>query len=440
MSSAPDATAPLVPPSLIGAARLACGAAAGAITKTIIAPLERIKIIHQTQGMHLHNSSVAASAHGAAKAGVSSASPNPLASAARAATAAAHGHAAAAAAHGHHAAAAAAAAAVPGQHYTGIFQTLRHILEKEGWRSLWNGNGANVVRVIPNYGLRFSFNDRARELVASFKKSNATGSVAGTAGSSAAVSVAANAVPHLSKFDLFLAGSLAGIGQITITYPAEVVFTRLTISGSAVAGAKYSGIFDCIRKTVQHEGLRAFYNGYSATLLSGVPYVALQMSCYEIFQRSLAAFVRNNTKNNNNSAASASAANKEGEREGKTAGVASKHANANATANSNSGSGSDRSVVVKLTAGAFAGLVAQTLTFPGDVIRKRMQSDGMGGKPKVYKGLWDACVKITQREGFKGFFDGVKVNSWRCLPEGALMFVIFDGLKQGLKIDQHDQH
>lgn len=44
--------------------------------------------------------------------------------------------------------------------YGGIGQSIRHILKNEGWRSLWNGNGANCLRVIPNYGLRFSLNDK----------------------------------------------------------------------------------------------------------------------------------------------------------------------------------------------------------------------------------------------------------------------------------------
>lgn len=196
----------------------------------------------------------------------------------------------------------------------------------------------------------------------------------------------------LSKFELFLAGSLAGVAQITLTYPAEVVFTRLAMSGAAISTVKYTGIVDCFVRTVRTEGVRALYNGYVPTLISGVPYVALQMSCYEIFQRALA-----------------------GE-----------------------GAGGNPSTAAKLAAGAGAGLVAQTLTFPGDVVRKRMQSDGMGGQPKAYTGLVDAVRKIHAKEGIAGFFGGVRVNSWRCLPEGAIMFYTFDSLKRLLGIAQFD--
>lgn len=98
------AVAPVDLPPFLSLQRIACGGMAGAITKTVIAPLERIKILHQTQGMVLAKGTSA--------------------------------------------------------EYGGILQSFGKVLQREGWRSLWNGNGANVMRVIPNYGLRFSFNDK----------------------------------------------------------------------------------------------------------------------------------------------------------------------------------------------------------------------------------------------------------------------------------------
>jgi len=314
------------PPEYLQLLRIACGAAAGAFTKTCIAPLERIKIIHQTQGMSEPASGV---------------------------------------------------------RYGGIMDSARFMLRNEGFLSFWRGNGINVMRVIPNYGLRFSFNDKAREIVAALRPKEHRDATA------------------MTKTELFLAGSLAGIGQISITYPLEVVFTRVALSGAGTTGVKYNGIIDCFRRTLVQEGPRAFYSGYLPTLLSGTPYVALQMSCYEIFQRNLCPIYR------------------------RLAPADSKPAK--------------EPVSVKLIAGALAGLVAQTLTFPGDVVRKRMQMDGMDGNPKVYNGMIDATVKIARREGFKGFFAGVQANSWRCLPEGAIMFAAFDFLKHIIGIKKFDQ-
>lgn len=155
----------------------------------------------------------------------------------------------------------------------------------------------------------------------------------------------------MSGAELFLSGSLAGMGQITITYPGEVIFTRLSVSGASTSPVKYKGIIDCLSTTVRTEGVRALYNGYLPTMLSGVPYVALQMGTHELLQRNI------------------------------------------------KGNKAQATVPERLVAGAGAVLVAQTVTFPGDVVRRRMQSDGMGGRQKEYSGLMDAMKKIYRREG-----------------------------------------
>uniref|UniRef100_A0A0A9YPS1 Calcium-binding mitochondrial carrier protein SCaMC-1 n=1 Tax=Lygus hesperus TaxID=30085 RepID=A0A0A9YPS1_LYGHE len=128
---------------------------------------------------------------------------------------------------------------------------------------------------------------------------------------------------------------MAGVGQITLTYPGEVIFTRLALNGSKLyTGPRYSGILDCVGKSISMDGFASLYNGYLITLLSGTPYVALQMSIYEMTQRTLL---------------------------------------------HNLDPGSLLYIPCKLIAGATASIIAQTVTFPGDVIRRRLQSDGMGG-------------------------------------------------------------
>jgi len=266
--------------------------------------------------------------------------------------------------------------------YVGIVQSLQYMVQNEGLKSLWNGNGANVLRVIPNYGLRFMLNDRARDFIM-----KARGLTPGK--------------HHLSRGDLFLAGALAGTGQITATYPFEVIFTRLAVSGSkAYQGQKYKGILDCFLQTLRAEGPRALYNGYLITLMSGTPYVALQMSVYEALRRMVPV----------PSQVSEGHTIKRGE----------------------------PPVLAKLACGSTAVIVAQTLTFPGDVLRRRMQSDGMAGRPKSYTGLRDAFLQIYRKEGWRAFFDGLKVNTWRCIPEGAIMFFTVDTMKNILNISQYD--
>ena len=44
----------------------------------------------------------------------------------------------------------------------------------------------------------------------------------------------------------------------------------------------------------------------------------------------------------------------------------------------------------------------RTATYPGNTMIKRMQSNGAGGKPKVYSGAIDCLRQILRKEGVGG--------------------------------------
>jgi solute carrier family 25 phosphate transporter 23/24/25/41 len=154
---------------------MVAGAGSGAVTKTATAPLERLKILYQLQGM------------------TEESRRNPR--------------------------------------YGSMVGSLRLILEEEGVRGMFKGNGANVVRVIPVYALKFSFNDMFREM---FRRPGQQ---------------------QLGVRELILAGTSAGLFQQMITYPLELIRTRLSLSASF--GGSYNGIWDCARRAVREEGFTA---------------------------------------------------------------------------------------------------------------------------------------------------------------------------------------
>jgi len=51
----------------------------------------------------------------------------------------------------------------------------------------------------------------------------------------------------------FTAGAIAGVSEILLMYPLDVIKTRfqLQVAGS---GEQYSGMLDCLRKIVKNEG------------------------------------------------------------------------------------------------------------------------------------------------------------------------------------------
>lgn len=125
------------------------------------------------------------------------------------------------------------------------------------------------------------------------------------------------------------------------------------------------------------------YKGITPTLLSGAPYVGLQMTCYDTIKKWI-------PKNE----------------QGRTP------------------------LAWTIPAGAVAGLIAQTITYPGDTIRRRMQTNGANGRERIYSTSWDCCKKTFAKEGMQGFFNGLSTNIVRSVPGAGIQFMVYDALKR----------
>ena len=84
------------------------------------------------------------------------------------------------------------------------------------------------------------------------------------------------------------------------------------------------------------------------------------------------------------------------------------------------------SAVGKLCAGAVSGGVAQSLTYPLDVLRRRFQINTMSGMGYQYKGIFDAIRVIVGREGIKGLYKGISPNLLKVAPSMASSWLSFE--------------
>lgn len=72
----------------------------------------------------------------------------------------------------------------------------------------------------------------------------------------------------------------------------------------------------------------------------------------------------------------------------------------------------------------FVGSISQTLTYPFDVLRRKMQVRGMGALGIQYNGALDALRVIVRTEGFKGLYRGLWPNLRECSSFSVPFFSI----------------
>ncbi|PVU91282.1 hypothetical protein BB559_004199 [Furculomyces boomerangus] len=133
-------------------------------------------------------------------------------------------------------------------------------------------------------------------------------------------------------------------------------------------------------------GPRAIFRGLGATMTGVAPYVALNFQCYEVLRKYFTP-------------------------EGQSA----------------------PNGVRKLVCGALAGCVAQTITYPLDVLRRKMQVASMPGMNLTYTSTWDAAKQILRQEGPKGLYRGLIPNYLKVAPAIGVSFWSYELCNDFLK-------
>ncbi|EGG20887.1 EF-hand domain-containing protein [Cavenderia fasciculata] len=189
---------------------------------------------------------------------------------------------------------------------------------------------------------------------------------------------------HLTTAQNLIVGGAAGVTSLLFTYPLDLIRARLTVQ---INEQKYNGILNTYRTVVKEEGYAGLYKGLFTSALGVAPYVAINFTTYE----SLKYFF--------------------------------------------TPEGEHLSVPQSLLYGAVSGATAQTFTYPIDLLRRRLQVQGIGGKPAVYSGPFDACKKIVQEEGVKGLYKGMIPCYLKVIPAISISFCVYELMKNLLGID-----
>jgi solute carrier family 25 protein 42 len=123
---------------------------------------------------------------------------------------------------------------------------------------------------------------------------------------------------------------MAGVTAVALTYPLDLVRASM-----ATPSSTHTSMAGAMRSIVEQRGVGALYNGIGATVVGVAPYAGLKFGVYEALKGALS----------------------------NVAGV-------------------DESQLKpwqRVSAGAVAGLIAQTAVYPLDVVRRRMQTHARAG-------------------------------------------------------------
>ncbi|XP_069748727.1 solute carrier family 25 member 43 isoform X2 [Narcine bancroftii] len=135
----------------------------------------------------------------------------------------------------------------------GFLGTFQLLAEAEGPRALWKGNCIACLRLFPYNTSQLSAYNKF-------------------------VNLFMDNLGHISHCSAIVAGSLAGIVAAVLTYPTELIETRLIVQNSRAP--TYRGIAHALVTIYTREGFPALYRGASLTILGAVPFSASSFLVY----------------------------------------------------------------------------------------------------------------------------------------------------------------
>lgn len=250
--------------------------------------------------------------------------------------------------------------------YRGVLNASRSMIREETSfsRAMFRGNGVNLMRIIPTALIQLGVVNALHDLYSDEYQS---------------LDKDARRIRALEKV---MIGGLSGFISTALLYPLE--FARGRISLQNATFSPYSGAIDCLRKTAAKDGIRSIYRGLTPSILGIFPYVGISFSAFEALRPAL-------PKKNDGSAMP-----------------------------------STQSAIL---AGVVVMGLAQTVTYPLDLCRRRMQVAGFSNNEPL-RSFGGTVRAIYRQAGVGGFFRGITPNLLKVAPSTAVSFFAIDYARQ----------
>lgn len=289
---------------------------------------------------------------------------------------------------------------------------MKDIYREDGGRGLFRGHSATLLRIFPYAGIKFLAYEQIRSFVIPAKN-------------------------YETPWRRLASGSLAGVTSVFFTYPLEVIRVRLAFetkrdgrsslgsicrqiysehpvektattrlphvpapAGGAAAAVAAAPVVD---KTAPRVGIINFYRGFYPTVLGMLPYAGISFLTHD----TVSDFLRHPSF--------------------------AKYTTLPRTATQPEGKPAPLRSWAELISGGVAGLVSQTVSYPLEVIRRRMQVGGAVGDGRRLR-ISETAAMILRERGPKGFFVGLTIGYVKVIPMAAVSFYTYERMKLVLGI------
>ncbi|KAL1562289.1 Adenine nucleotide transporter bt1, chloroplastic/mitochondrial [Salvia divinorum] len=243
-------------------------------------------------------------------------------------------------------------------------EVFNNIMKTDGWKGLFRGNFVNVIRVAPSKAIELFVYDTVNKNLSSKPSEE----------------------PKLPIPPSLVAGASAGVTSTLVTYPLELLKTRLTIQRGV-----YDGLLDAFVKILQEGGPGELYRGLAPSLIGVIPYAATNYCAYDTLRKAYRKIFKQEKIGN----------------------------------------------IETLLIGSAAGTISSTATFPLEVARKQMQVGAVSGR-HVYKNVLHALACILERDGIQGLYKGLGPSCLKLVPAAGISFMCYEACKKILVEREED--
>jgi len=285
------------------------------------------------------------------------------------------------------------------------------IIKEEGFTALWKGNVATLIRVFPYSGIQFMVFDRIKMHFLTVQEPNGAKQHWLLADQETPrVTKRATRPTGLTPLESLISGSMAGAVSVMLTYPLDLTRAQLAVLKKRKVKDRSGSFVSVLTRNYTEGGIKGLYRGITPTLLGILPYSGVAFTINEQAKRQIIHIT-----------------------------------------------GRDPTTIERMQCGALAGLVAQSMTYPLEVTRRRMQTVGiiraagtdaavnvLGGTIRTSQAhraaqiiekdptMLATLTGVLRDQGLRGLFKGVSMNWVKGPVAFSISFTTFDLIQSKL--------